>query len=138
MHELLPSDHYLGLPVLLECSRQQALIVVEDRIRSKNQAWKHKLLSLADWTTMVRSILSTISTYSMATFQYPKQFSAKLNSLLSKVGMRKLRKCIRSISRHHVNQSSGVVQDLKILKISTLHVQKNNIGGFSIICPAYG
>lgn len=40
MHELLPSDLYLGLLVLLGCSRQQALAVVKDKIRSKTQSWK--------------------------------------------------------------------------------------------------
>lgn len=45
MQELLLSDRYLGLSVFLECSRQQALTVVEERTCSKPQAWKQKLLS---------------------------------------------------------------------------------------------
>lgn len=47
----------------------------------------------------------------MVIFQYPKQFSIELNSLLSNfggLGMMKLEKCIELVDRNHANQSSRV------------------------------
>lgn len=56
---------------------------MEDKVHLKTHAWKHKLLSPTGRAIIVRSVLSTIFTYSMVIFSYSKQFSTKLNSLLS-------------------------------------------------------
>lgn len=84
MDELAASDKYLGLPMLLIRYRQQALLLVEDKIRVKTQSWKCQLLSHVGRATMVQSVLTVVPTYSMSVFLYPKHFTAKLNDLMSR------------------------------------------------------
>lgn len=57
--------------------------MVEDRIRVKTQSWKQKFLSQAGRATLIQYVLTAIPSYSMAIFGYPKQFCARLNSLIS-------------------------------------------------------
>lgn len=76
-------EKYLGLPAMWEKSKCQALDFIKERIVSKTEAWRQKLLSQAGREALIKSVLSAIPAYSMTILKYPKSFCAQLNAMLS-------------------------------------------------------
>ncbi|XP_028089060.1 uncharacterized protein LOC114289509 [Camellia sinensis] len=75
---------YLGLPTFWRRSKAEAYDFIIERVQAKLQGWKLKLLSHIGQETLIKVVVQAIPSYAMACFIFPKNFCAKLNSLISK------------------------------------------------------
>ncbi|CAL5413426.1 unnamed protein product [Camellia sinensis] len=75
---------YLGLPTFWRRSKAEAYGFIIERVQAKLQGWKLKLLSHAGRETLIKAVVQAIPSYAMTCFLFPKNFCAKLNSLISK------------------------------------------------------
>lgn len=75
--------NYLGLPVLWDSSKQQALAFVKDIVGQKVMGWKRKSLSFAGREVMIKAVINAIPTYSMSCFKFPVGTCKTLDSLVS-------------------------------------------------------
>ncbi|GMP80470.1 hypothetical protein CsSME_00035555 [Camellia sinensis var. sinensis] len=78
----LPNAKYLGLPLFWERSKAEAYEFLIEKVVSKLQGWKMKLLSQAARETLIKAVVQVIPSYAMACFAFPKNFCAKLNSYI--------------------------------------------------------
>nr|POF00650.1 putative ribonuclease h protein [Quercus suber] len=53
-----------------------------DKLKSKLQGWKIKLLSQASRTTLITSVLQTLPLYSFACFEVPEYVCNKMDSII--------------------------------------------------------
>lgn len=82
--QLSQSDSkYLGLPSFWGRSKAEAYEFLIERVLSKLQGWKQKLLSQAGKETLIKAVVQAIPAYVMACFVFPKNFCTKLNSYIS-------------------------------------------------------
>ena len=75
---------YLGLPQFWGRSRAHVLRFIVDRMRSKAQGWKEKLLSAAGKEVLVKSVLQALPAYSMTVFKFPVEVVRKLEEIIRK------------------------------------------------------
>ncbi|KAK9278524.1 hypothetical protein L1049_028092 [Liquidambar formosana] len=64
---------YLGLPLFMGISKKQSFNSIVERIHSRINGWKSRTLSQAGRATLIRSVASAILTYTMSTFNLPKE-----------------------------------------------------------------
>ncbi|XP_021638720.2 uncharacterized protein LOC110634121 [Hevea brasiliensis] len=74
---------YLGLPSFWGRSKSKALQFIQDRIASKTQSWKQKLLSQAGQETLIKSVLYAIPSCAMTILKFPKGVCNQISSLMS-------------------------------------------------------
>ncbi|XP_028095770.1 uncharacterized protein LOC114293006 [Camellia sinensis] len=91
----ISSSHakYLGLPSFWGRSKSAAFEFIIEKVISKFQGWKQKLLSKAGREILIKAVVQAIPSYAqkclgkakhaMACFAFPKHFCAKLNSYIS-------------------------------------------------------
>lgn len=77
-----PSAKYLGLPSFWGRSKAEAYEFLIEKVVSKLQGWKMKLLSQAARETLIKAVVQAIPSYAMACFAFPKKFCDKLNSYI--------------------------------------------------------
>jgi len=53
-----------------------------DRLESKLSGWKSEKLSWVGRATLIKSVAQAISTYSMSTFQFPKNLCDQLDAVV--------------------------------------------------------
>ncbi|XP_074301412.1 uncharacterized protein LOC141632799 [Silene latifolia] len=74
---------YLGLPTDFGSSKKEIFAMVIDKVRLRIQSWNNNYLSSAGRLTLVNSVLSSLSLFSLSAFKMPVSVSSKINSLLS-------------------------------------------------------
>lgn len=67
-----PSEKDLGIPVIQGRPNQETFEELLNRIQTKLQGWRSKLLSKAGKLTLIKSVTSAIPHYSMSCFLLPK------------------------------------------------------------------
>ena len=74
---------YLGLPILWERSKVEALAFVRDKIRKKVMGWNKNFLSQGGKETLIKAVANAIPTYSMSCFLYPKKTCQEIDSIIA-------------------------------------------------------
>ena len=64
-------EKYLGLPAVVGKNKRESLIYIKERIWSKLQGWKEKLLSQAGREVLLKAIVQAIPTFAMSCFKLP-------------------------------------------------------------------
>ncbi|KAF3953185.1 hypothetical protein CMV_021349 [Castanea mollissima] len=77
-----PNSKYLGLPLHIKRGNQSPFNTIIDKINSRITGWKAKVLSQAAHSTLIRSVLTSIPTYWMSSFQLPKNTCAQIDARL--------------------------------------------------------
>jgi hypothetical protein len=79
-----PTAKHLGLPLFFHRNKNLAFEDLKQKILNKISGWKSKLLSQAARTSLIKSVASSIPSYSMSLFLLPKTFSHKIDSAFRK------------------------------------------------------
>ena len=74
-------EKYLGLPLVSGKEKRLALQEVIDKVNSRLQGWKMKVLSQAAKGALIRSVSSSIPSYHMSSLLLPKSICKKLNCI---------------------------------------------------------
>lgn len=80
--KIIFNSKYLGLPLHIKCGNQSPFNTIIDKINSRIIGWKAKVLSQAAHSTLIRSVLTSIPTYWMSSFQLPKNTCAQIDARL--------------------------------------------------------
>lgn len=78
------NDRYLSLPVNVGLSRTGTFSYLKDRIWSKTQGWKEKMLSKAGKEILIKSVAQAIPTFAMGCFDLTKGLCDKISSMIAK------------------------------------------------------
>jgi hypothetical protein len=78
------SEQYLGLPMVLERSKNGAFKYITDRSRGKVTGWKGQGLPMAEKEILVKSVLQAVGTYPMGCFQLTKGQCGELIAVASR------------------------------------------------------
>ncbi|XP_028087437.1 uncharacterized protein LOC114288151 [Camellia sinensis] len=73
---------YLGLPSCWGRSKAEAFDFLCEKVLSKLQGWKAKLLSHAGWEILIKAVAQALPTYAMACFIFPNKLCDKLSSYI--------------------------------------------------------
>ena len=65
------NDKYLGLPMMVGVDRSNCFCHLIDRVNSRINGWKEKLLSLGGKEILIKSIAQPIPVYVMMVFKVP-------------------------------------------------------------------
>ncbi|XP_074305458.1 uncharacterized protein LOC141640644 [Silene latifolia] len=74
---------YLGLPTDFGATKKEVFALIIDKVRKRILCWNNLYLSPAGRLTLICSVLSSLSLYSLSAFKMPVSVSAKIDSLLS-------------------------------------------------------
>ncbi|KAK9995734.1 hypothetical protein SO802_020420 [Lithocarpus litseifolius] len=74
-------EKYLGLPLVSGKEKRMVLQEVIDKVNSRLQGWKIKVLSQAARGSLIRSVSSSIPSYHMSSLLLPKSICKKLDSI---------------------------------------------------------
>ncbi|KAL4346365.1 hypothetical protein GQ457_17G012800 [Hibiscus cannabinus] len=80
--DVLPTS-YLGLPLGHSHNSTMLWQTIFDKVNSRLDGWKGKLLSFGGRLTLVRSVFSNLPVFFMSLFQMPVSVSNKLNRLIA-------------------------------------------------------
>lgn len=69
--EIKEYEKYLGLPAVVGRNKKESLIYIKERIWSKFQGWKEKLLSQAGREALLKAVVQAIPTFAMSCFKLP-------------------------------------------------------------------
>ena len=69
--EVKEYEKYLGLPAVVGRNRKMCLNFIKERVWSKLQGWKEKLLSQVGRETLLKSVVQAIPTFAMGCFKLP-------------------------------------------------------------------
>ncbi|KAL0004281.1 hypothetical protein SO802_011842 [Lithocarpus litseifolius] len=75
---------YLGLPSLIERSKNQVFSLLKERVGQKLAGWKGKLLSMGGKEILIKAVAQAIPTYTMSCFQLPRGLCEDLESMMRK------------------------------------------------------
>jgi len=75
---------YLGLPELFGRKKKDLFTAIVDRIKQRALSWSSRFLSSAGKLTMLKSVLSTMPTYTMSCFQLPLSLCKRIQSTLTR------------------------------------------------------
>ncbi|XP_074291118.1 uncharacterized protein LOC141617885 [Silene latifolia] len=74
---------YLGIPTEFQGSKRDLFMTLTDRVMKRVSSWNGIFLSPAGRLTLISSVLSNLSNYSLSVFKIPVSVTSKINSLLS-------------------------------------------------------
>ena len=74
-------EKYLGLPLVTGKEKRLALQEVIDKVNSRLQGWKMKVLSQEARRALIRSVFSSIPSYHMSSLLLPKSICKKLDGI---------------------------------------------------------
>ena len=77
-------EKYLGLPSFIGRSKKASFTQIKERIWSRMQGWKEKLLSQAGKEIMIKEVIQSIPTYSMSVFRLPTSLCKDIEAMISK------------------------------------------------------
>ena len=73
---------YLGMNFVLRGNRCADFQFLIDKLQSKLQGWKARLLSQAGRTTLTSSVLQSLPLYTFACFKVPESICNKMDSII--------------------------------------------------------
>jgi hypothetical protein len=73
------SDKYLGLPALVGADQSDCFRHLIDRVNSRINGWKEKLLSMGGKDILIKSIAQVVPVYAMMVFKIPKKYLQRNN-----------------------------------------------------------
>ncbi|XP_074315550.1 uncharacterized protein LOC141651750 [Silene latifolia] len=74
--------NYLGLPTSIGSSKRDLFKYLVDKTKRRLSSWNNILLSSAGKLTLIRSVLSSLSLFSLSVFRIPVSVTSKLQSLM--------------------------------------------------------
>ncbi|XP_074290171.1 uncharacterized protein LOC141616907 [Silene latifolia] len=74
--------NYLGLPTSIGSSKREFFKFLIDKTKRRLSSWNNILLSSAGKLTLIRSVLSSLSLFSLSVFRIPVSVTSKLQSLM--------------------------------------------------------
>ncbi|KAF4347147.1 hypothetical protein G4B88_007902 [Cannabis sativa] len=77
-------DRFLGNPIIWSNSKTKDLRYIKDKICSKIEGWRCKLLSQAGRSTLIRAVAQSTPVYSMATYLFPKTLCHEMDQAVRK------------------------------------------------------
>ena len=77
------SDKYLGLPAMVGADRSDCFRHLIDRVNSRINGWKEKLLSLGGKEILIKSIAQDAPVYEMMVFKIPKNICKGITNAIS-------------------------------------------------------
>lgn len=77
-------EKYLGLPSFLWRKKKASFEYIKERVWRKLQGWEEKLFSQAGWEVLIKSVVQTISTYTMSYFKLSLGLCIDTESLIRK------------------------------------------------------
>ncbi|XP_074301549.1 uncharacterized protein LOC141632948 [Silene latifolia] len=100
---------YLGLPTDFGSSKKEIFVTIYDKVRYRILSWNNNYLSSTGRLTLINSVLSLLSLFSLSVFQIPVSVSSKINSLLSQFwwGGTVLRQSLHWCSNIFINASKS-------------------------------
>ena len=82
--EIKQYEKYLGLPSFVGKRKKASLAYIKDRIWSKLQGWKEKLLSRAGREVLLKAVIQAIPAYFMSCFKLPNTLCQEIAILIRK------------------------------------------------------
>ena len=79
-------EKYLGLLSFVGRQKKACFIQIKERIWTKMQGWKAKLLSQAGKEVMIKEVIQSIPTYSMSVFRLPIGLIKDIETMIRKFG----------------------------------------------------
>ncbi|XP_074318184.1 uncharacterized protein LOC141654978 [Silene latifolia] len=117
---------YLGLPTDFGSSKKENFATIYDKVRSRILSWNNNYLSSARRLTLINSVLSSLSLFSLSVFQIPVSVSSKINTLLSQFwwGGTVMRQSLHWCSNLFINASKSAgglgIRNIRCLNQSLL------------------
>ena len=84
MQEVKEYEKYLGLPAIVEKNKKASFNYIKERVWSKLQGWKEKLLSQAGWEILLKAMVQAIPTFAMSCFKLPMGLCDEIEELIWK------------------------------------------------------
>jgi hypothetical protein len=78
------SDKYLGLPAMVGADRSDCFRHLIDRVNSRINGWKEKLLSMGGKEILIKSIAQAIPVYAMMVFKIPNKICKGITNAISR------------------------------------------------------
>ena len=75
---------YLGLPEMFGRKKRDIFNQIIDRIRQRSLSWSSRFLSAAGKTTMLKSVLAAMPSYTMSCFKLPGSLCKRIQSALTR------------------------------------------------------
>ncbi|KAF4363009.1 hypothetical protein F8388_020525 [Cannabis sativa] len=82
--KLNKEDRFLGNPIIWSNSKVNDLKFIKEKVCSKIEGWRCKLLSQAGRSTLIRAVAQSSPIYSMATFLIPKTICTEMDQAVRK------------------------------------------------------
>lgn len=82
--EIKQYEKYLGLSSFVGRCKKASLAYITDRIWSKLQGWKEKLLSQAGREVLLKAVVQAIPAYSMSCFKLPTTLCHEIEIMIRK------------------------------------------------------
>ncbi|KAL6219594.1 hypothetical protein ACLB2K_007353 [Fragaria x ananassa] len=76
-------DKYLGVPVEVSYSKEEAFGYLVERVKQRTQGWREKLLSVAGKEILIKAVIQAIPTYIMNCFELPKYLCDDMHKLMA-------------------------------------------------------
>ena len=77
------SDKYLGLPAMVGADRSDCFHHQIDRVNSRINGWKEKLLSMGGKEILIKSVAQAVPVYAMMVFKVPKKICKGITDTIS-------------------------------------------------------
>lgn len=82
--QCVESGKYLGLPLVIGRSKNSVFRFIKDRLTSKVQSWKGKLLNNAGKEVLLKLEALALPSYAMSVFKLSTQLNKELSSIMAK------------------------------------------------------
>ena len=82
--EVKEYEKYLGLPAVVGRNKMESLNYIKERVWSKLQGWKEKLLSQAGREILLKAVVQAIPTFAMSCFKLPGGLCDEIEALIRK------------------------------------------------------
>ena len=83
--EVKEYEKYLGLPAVVGRKKKVSLNYIKERVLSKLQGWKEKLLSQAGREILLKAVMQAIPTFAMSCFKLPRGLYDEIEVLIRKL-----------------------------------------------------
>ena len=83
--EIREFESYLGLPAMVGKNKRASLNYIKDRVWSKLQGWKEKLLSQARKELLLKAAVQAIPMFAMSFFRLPVGLCQDIEMLIRKI-----------------------------------------------------
>ncbi|XP_071933588.1 uncharacterized mitochondrial protein AtMg00310-like [Coffea arabica] len=79
------SGKYLGLPMTIGRAKNQVFGYLKDKVNSKLQGWKHKMLNQRGKAILIKSVIMAMPNYIMSCFKLPRGLCKEISSRLARL-----------------------------------------------------